>query len=106
MASNTYTRHVPPRRDRLVTSDDAPAVERAAPMGRPRAEDRTPAILEAAKELMGEVGYDRLRIQDVADRAGAGLATLYRRWPTKQALVAGAIRYHAGAVAAPGAAGP
>jgi AcrR family transcriptional regulator len=63
-------------------------------MGRPRAEDRTPAILEAAKELMGEVGYDRLRIQDVADRAGAGLATLYRRWPTKQALVADAISYH------------
>jgi AcrR family transcriptional regulator len=67
----------------------------ASQVGRPRAEDRTPAILEAAKELLGEVGYDRLRIQDVADRAGAGLATLYRRWPTKQALVADALRYHA-----------
>jgi len=70
-------------------------------MGRPRAEDRTPAILEAAKALMGEVGYDRLRIQDVADRAGAGLATLYRRWPTKQALIADAIRYHADAFLPP-----
>jgi AcrR family transcriptional regulator len=50
---------------------------------------------------MGEVGYDRLRIQDVADRAGAGLATLYRRWPTKQALVADAIRYHADAMLPP-----
>jgi AcrR family transcriptional regulator len=70
-------------------------------MGRPRAEDRTPAILDAAKELMSEVGYDRLRIQDVADRAGAGLATLYRRWPTKQALVADAIRYHAEATLPP-----
>jgi AcrR family transcriptional regulator len=70
-------------------------------MGRPRAEDRTPAILEAAKELMGEVGYDRLRIQDVADRAGAGLATLYRRWPTKQALIADAVRYHAEAFLPP-----
>ena len=64
-------------------------------LGRPRAEDRTPAILEAAKALLGEVGYDRLRIQDVADRAGAGLATLYRRWPTKLALIVDAIRYHA-----------
>jgi len=64
-------------------------------LGRPRAEDRTPAILEAAKALLGELGYDRLRIQDVADRAGAGLATLYRRWPTKQALIADAIRWHA-----------
>src|SRR6516165_6196245 len=70
-------------------------------LGRPRAEDRTPAILEAAKALLGEVGYDRLRIQDVADRAGAGLATLYRRWPTKQALVADALRYHAEALFPP-----
>jgi len=84
-----------------VTRDDASGPERTTPLGRPRAEDRTPAILEAAKELMGEVGYDRLRIQDVADRAGAGLATLYRRWPTKQALVADALRYHAEALLPP-----
>ena len=51
--------------------------------------------MEAAKALLGEVGYDRLRIQDVADRAGAGLATLYRRWPTKQALICDAVRSHA-----------
>src|ERR1700737_4041794 len=86
---------MPARRDHAVPRDGARSSERPTPMGRPRAEDRTPAILEAAKELMGEVGYDRLRIQDVADRAGAGLATLYRRWPTKQALVADAIRHHA-----------
>jgi AcrR family transcriptional regulator len=80
------------------TGDEAAAGDRPKPqLGRPRAEDRTPAILEAAKALLGEVGYDRLRIQDVADRAGAGLATLYRRWPTKQALIADAIGYHAAA---------
>jgi AcrR family transcriptional regulator len=77
-----------------LASENTTGPDRPTPLGRPRAEDRTPAILEAAKELMGEVGYDRLRIQDVADRAGAGLATLYRRWPTKQALVADAISYH------------
>jgi AcrR family transcriptional regulator len=60
--------------------------------GRPRAAGRTDAILDATIELFEEVGYDHLRIQDVADRAGAGLATIYRRWPTKQALVADAIR--------------
>lgn len=86
---------MPTRRDRTLSREDVAASGRPAQMGRPRAEDRTPAILEAAKELMGEVGYDRLRIQDVADRAGAGLATLYRRWPTKQALVADAIAFHA-----------
>src|SRR5713226_6611588 len=84
-----------PRQSRPVTGDAAPVSDRPRVMGRPRAADRTPAILEAAKDLLSEVGYDRLRIQDVADRAGAGLATLYRRWPTKQALVADAISHHA-----------
>ena len=63
----------------------------AAPLarrrGRPRVAARDTAILEATQQLLEEVGYDRLRIQDVADRAHAGLATIYRRWPTKQALV-------------------
>jgi AcrR family transcriptional regulator len=98
VASNTYTQGVPARPSRPVREQ---AERPPQQMGRPRAEDRTPAILEAAKELLGEVGYDRLRIQDVADRAGAGLATLYRRWPTKQALVADALRYHADALFPP-----
>ena len=59
--------------------------------GRPRSEDRTAAIIEAASELLTEVGYDHLRVQDVAARAGVGLATIYRRWPTKEDLVAAAI---------------
>jgi AcrR family transcriptional regulator len=60
--------------------------------GRPLAAERTDAILDAASELFDEVGYDHLRVQDIADRAGVGLATLYRRWPTKQALLAEAMR--------------
>ena len=60
--------------------------------GRPRAADRTPAILAATFELIQEVGYDHLRVQDVATRAGVGLATLYRRWPTKRDLVLETMR--------------
>ena len=60
--------------------------------GRPRSADRTPAILAAVIQLIDEDGYDRLTIQDVADRAGVGLATIYRRWPTKQDLVVEALR--------------
>jgi AcrR family transcriptional regulator len=55
--------------------------------GRRLSEERTDNILGAVLELLKEVGYDQLRMQDVADRAGAGLATIYRRWPTKQELV-------------------
>lgn len=64
-----------------------------AARGRPRSADRTTAILDAAADLMREVGYDALRVQDVAERAGAGLATIYRRWSTKEELVAAAIRH-------------
>ena len=63
--------------------------------GRPRAEGRTAEILVAAIEVFEEVGYANLRIQDIADRAGAGLATIYRRWPTKQALIADALQHKA-----------
>lgn len=65
---------------------------RAASRGRKRDEERTDAILAAAGEVLLAVGYDRLRIQDVAERAGAGTGAIYRRWPTKEALVAEAIR--------------
>jgi AcrR family transcriptional regulator len=60
--------------------------------GRPREADRTPAILDAVLHLLHDGGYDRLRVQDVAERAGVGLGTIYRRWPTKQALVIEALQ--------------
>jgi AcrR family transcriptional regulator len=74
--------------------DEARAVEDRQPArrGRPLAVDRTDAILAAATELFGERGYDQLTVQDIAGRAGVGLATIYRRWPTKQALLAEALR--------------
>jgi AcrR family transcriptional regulator len=59
--------------------------------GRPREADREQLILGAANELLAEVGYDHLRVQDVADRAHVGLATIYRRWATKQDLVIAAM---------------
>ena len=62
------------------------------PLGRPRDSDRTEAILAAAGEVLHELGYDRLRIQDVAERAGSGTGAIYRRWATKEALVADTIR--------------
>ena len=77
-----------------MTSDTAvsASVETAVTSrGRPRSTDRTDAILDATNELCREVGYDGLRMQDVADRAGTGLATIYRRWSTKPELVAAAI---------------
>jgi AcrR family transcriptional regulator len=63
-----------------------------ATRGRPRSAESTEAILDAAAELLDEVGYEDLRMQQVADRAKVGLATIYRRWPTKPDLFADAVR--------------
>jgi AcrR family transcriptional regulator len=55
--------------------------------GRRISEERSDDILGAVLDLLHDVGYDQLRMQDVADRAGVGLSTIYRRWPTKQDVV-------------------
>ena len=60
--------------------------------GRKRDERCTESIIQAAIELLLEVGYDKFRIQDVAERAGCGTGAIYRRWPKKEILVAQAIR--------------
>ena len=59
--------------------------------GRPRDPSRDGAILTAALDLLGEVDYERVTVRAIAQRAGAGLATIYRRWPTKEDLVVEAV---------------
>jgi AcrR family transcriptional regulator len=64
----------------------------AAASTRPRVEgDREQQILDAALEVLGEVGYDRLTMDAVAQRAKASKATLYRRWNSKATLVVEAL---------------
>ncbi|MEV2210108.1 TetR/AcrR family transcriptional regulator [Streptomyces sp. NPDC050997] len=48
----------------------------------------TDAITEAAFTELAEAGYARLSMEAVARRAGVGKAALYRRWPSKQAMIA------------------
>jgi len=43
-------------------------------------------IIEAAREVFGEQGLDA-PIEEVARRAGVGIATLYRRFPTRPELI-------------------
>jgi AcrR family transcriptional regulator len=66
--------------------------EAATAAARPRVEgDREQQILDAALEVLGEVGYDRLTMDAVAQRAKASKATLYRRWNSKATLVVEAL---------------
>jgi AcrR family transcriptional regulator len=64
------------------------------PRGRPRSEESRQAILQATRDLLGEVGYARLTIEEVAERAGAGKSTIYRWWPTKGELALEAAEEH------------
>lgn len=47
-------------------------------------------LLRAAQDLLIEEGFERLTMDAVARRCGASKATLYRRWPSKVALVVAA----------------
>ncbi len=67
----------------------AEQVERRA--GRPRSEDADRAIIDATLDLLAEVGVEPLSIEQVAARAGVGKATIYRRWPNKDALIVHAM---------------
>src|SRR3954463_5064103 len=66
-----------------------------SPTGRSRGRPRDPAIdgavLAGTRELLGEVGWDRLSMVAIAERAGVGRPALYRRWPSKTHLVFEAV---------------
>ncbi|MFI6498373.1 TetR/AcrR family transcriptional regulator [Nonomuraea typhae] len=49
------------------------------------------AILQATLDELAEVGYAKLTMERVAERARTGKASLYRRWPTRIELVVAAV---------------
>jgi AcrR family transcriptional regulator len=59
--------------------------------GRPRSERATAAVLEATRDLLREVGYEKLTMDGIAARAGVSKMTIYRWWSTKSAIVAEAV---------------
>ncbi len=66
--------------------------------GRARDPEVDEAILAAAMDLLAEIGYARLTMEQVAARAHAGKASVYLRWPNKVALVAEAIQHSSAVV--------
>lgn len=60
-------------------------------LGRPRSAKSHQAILQAALELLAEVGFEAMSMEAITARAGVGKTTIYRRYASKAELVADAI---------------
>jgi AcrR family transcriptional regulator len=67
--------------------------EGAARRGRPADPDIERRVLAAALTVYGEVGWAAFSLDRVARRAPVGKAALYRRWPTKEALLLAALEH-------------
>ena len=55
--------------------------------GRPRSESSRRSILDAAYQLLRDQTVDEVTVQALAGQAGVSSATIYRWWPTKEAVL-------------------
>jgi TetR/AcrR family transcriptional regulator, regulator of autoinduction and epiphytic fitness len=74
----TADREGPPQRPSALSDD-------------PRAARSRIAVLAAAVDELGAVGYGRFSIESVAVRARVAKSTVYRHWPDKLAVIADAL---------------
>lgn len=56
-------------------------------LGRRRCPVTHQNILGATRALLAEIGFADLTIEGIAERAGVGKTTIYRRWPNKASVV-------------------
>lgn len=80
---------VPPARKPAAT---APA--RPASPGRPKDLAKGAAILDAAKRMFTEHGFDRTSMDQIASEAGVSKLTVYSHFGDKEALFAAAVKSH------------
>lgn len=64
-------------------------------MSRRRGERLEHAILDAAWDLLTQVGYAKLTMEAVAAKAGTSRPVIYRRWPTRAQLALAAVEHSA-----------
>jgi AcrR family transcriptional regulator len=76
----------------MTTASSAPADQDRKGPGRPRSARADEAIIDAVLDLVAEgQSAETISIEAVAARAGVGKATIYRRWPNKEALLVDAV---------------
>lgn len=83
----------------IATPSEAPATSAAGRddvdtprRGRPRSAGVDEKLLTAVLDLASEVGISQMSMDDVAQRAEASKASIYRRWRSKEDLVLDAMQ--------------
>ena len=69
--------------------------------GRPRDARVEAAVAEATRAVLAEHGFGGATVEAIAARAGVGKATIYRRWPSREALLLGVMSAEVPALACP-----
>lgn len=73
----------------MVNPEPPPAIP--ARLGRPRDPSKDKAVLAAARRLLAAVGYQQTTVAAIAREAGVNTPAIYRRWPSREALIEEAI---------------
>jgi AcrR family transcriptional regulator len=71
----------------LAAAPEPPGARR----GRPRDQRIDREITSAALEVLAEDGFDRFAVEQVAQRAAVAKTTIYRRFPSREDLILGAL---------------
>jgi AcrR family transcriptional regulator len=74
-----------------VTESASHAEAQLRRRGRPRRPGARDTIIEATLVMLAERGFQAATIEAIAARAGVGRNTIYRRWPSKEELIADAL---------------
>jgi TetR/AcrR family transcriptional repressor of nem operon len=74
-----------------LTTSTKTQIKRGRPKATPDTETRREALVLAAYKRLAEAGFEGLRTRDVAAEVGVNIATLHYYFPTKEALIRGAV---------------
>lgn len=77
------------RKGKRESMGSPPAQKRSA--GRPRSAEAHQAVLDATNRMLKTVSVRDLTIEGIASEAGVGKPTIYRWWPSKNAVVLDAV---------------
>ncbi len=55
--------------------------------GRPRDPSIEPTVIDTTRRLLGEVGFVGTTVQEISRQCGVNVPAIYRRWPSRLALI-------------------